>query len=74
MSIGIPKLIRIDRRGRECTVEIDGVEFTYAIAENGIAVDVSRDELPTVTLQLVAERIELTNDVHERPAGDPGQA
>ena len=59
----LPGLIKVVRQGGVAFVEIDSKAFPYAIAENGITVDVDRRECPTVTVTLMAERVEVHNSL-----------
>lgn len=64
-------LIKVTRKGRTATLEIDGVEFPWYIAEAGVEVDVDTREAPTVTITVLAERVELVNDLLPVRPGEP---
>lgn len=61
--IHLPKLITVERHGSHARVLVDGEEFPYAIAEGGLRIEgVGRNDMPAVTVTLVADRVEVTND------------
>lgn len=62
--ITIPKAIRVERHGRSGGVTVDGEPFPYAIADTHISVSIHHDERPTVTLTLVADRVEVVDDIN----------
>jgi len=58
------KLIRIERhpgRNAGATLWVDGQEFPWHVAL-GVTVEVNREEVPGVTLKLLADRVEVVDD------------
>ena len=53
-----PKLIEVSRTEG---IQIDGEEFTYPVADGSVVVTVSGDDVPSVTLTLLAERVTVDN-------------
>jgi hypothetical protein len=61
-----PKQIRVQRRGAYAQVFVDGEELLpHAISRDSVVVAVSPDEVPTVTLTLVADQVDVINTLHE---------
>lgn len=60
--MNLPK-IKVTRHGRTAEVEIDGQPFLWPIARDGIRATVDVEDAPTVTLTLVAESVEIVNDI-----------
>lgn len=57
--------ITVTRKGPHASVIVDGVEIPgAAIRRNSVVVPVDPDEIPTVTLTLVARDVQATN-THE---------
>lgn len=59
----IAGIIRIERAGRHTSITIDGVEFPWHISSDGPSVTVTNDDMPAVTLRIVADRIEVVDDI-----------
>lgn len=53
--------IKIYRSGRTAEMTIDGKPFPWPIAEDGAVVEVDTNNVPTITLTLVAARVEVEN-------------
>lgn len=53
--------ITVVRRGRRAVVQIDGEDFPWPIAANGVEVPVVSDECPTITLTILAESVSVDN-------------
>lgn len=64
--MAIPDLIQIVRRGAAARVFIDGEELPAPIPrDTAVVAYVNPDELPTITITLMAHRIDVINDVAE---------
>uniref|UniRef100_UPI003F494CCE hypothetical protein n=1 Tax=Pseudonocardia sp. CA-138482 TaxID=3240023 RepID=UPI003F494CCE len=63
-----PQLIKVIRQGsRAIGVQIDGDDFPYQV--DGIDTAVEREGVPGITITLLAERVEIVNDVKQfRPS------
>lgn len=68
------KLIRLERRGVGGRVLIDGQEFPWHIAADGVGYTFDPESVPVVQLTLLAERIEVDDDFSpaQGPAEQPG--
>lgn len=72
--MAIPNLIKVVRSGAKARVFIDGEELAAPIPrDTDVVAYVNPDDLPTVTLTLMARRVEVVNDVAEGE-GDDGKA
>lgn len=58
-----PKVIEVERRGSTAVLKIDGEDFPWAIARGGVSVNPDPDNVPTVTVTLVAERVFVDNQI-----------
>lgn len=58
----VPGIIRIERSGSAAQLWVDGQEFPWAIARDGLAVDVDTEDAPSVGLRLIADRVEVVDD------------
>lgn len=69
----LPKLIRVTRRGNRFEIEIDGVDFPWFTAQGMTRLTISRDNAPTLEVGLMAERIEVIDDINSEVihAADP---
>ncbi|MFJ8755682.1 hypothetical protein [Streptomyces cyaneofuscatus] len=65
----LARTIRVERRGREAHLFIDGDEFPFHIAADDPIVvgGVSPDDVPTVRFTVLAERVDMVNDLAETP-------
>ncbi len=65
--MAIPDLIRIVRRGAIAHVYVDGKELPAPIPREpgALVVDVDPDGMPTVTVRLMAHRVDVINDIQE---------
>ena len=60
----LAKLVRLERVGSSFKLEIDGERFPYAIAgDDTITISMERESLATVRFSLMAERLELVDDL-----------
>lgn len=57
------KVIQVQSRGAFAQVLVDGEEIPWHIARDTIRVDVQPDECPTVTLTLLADRVEVLDSI-----------
>lgn len=63
-----PKTIRIERYGTTARVLVDGDEFPFAVAEDGVIIGpIGTDSMPTVTLTLWAECVEVIDSAFREP-------
>lgn len=56
--IDLPKLIEVSRTGG---IRIDGEEFRFPVAEGSVVVTVDSNNVPSVALTLLAERVTVDN-------------
>lgn len=61
--------IRIERQGRRARFLIDGEDFPWPIAWDGIDVNVNPDNIPGVSLTILADRVEVV-DALQAPDGE----
>jgi hypothetical protein len=57
--------IKVNRRGTAAHVTIDGEPFPWFIARSGVRVDVDPDAVPTVTLTILANRVEVDDAIRD---------
>jgi hypothetical protein len=57
------KLIQVKQEGNAYSLKIDGQEFPWLIADGGIETRITRGHAPTVTVTILAERLELIHDL-----------
>lgn len=67
-----PRLIQVIRTGTLARVLVDGVELPYSIARDSVLVPVCPDDVPTVRLTLMADRVDVVNTLDEEGGGDDG--
>lgn len=61
--------ITVDRVGGTVVVLVDGVEIpAEAIRRHSLTVPVDPDEAPTIHLELIARRVEVTNTLNSEEA------
>lgn len=60
----IPKLIRVERYWQTAEITVDGQPFPYAVAREDIILSVDPDGMPSVTLTIYADRVEVVNDIN----------
>jgi|GEM_PF-4362546 len=60
----IPEKIKIINREGECLITIDGKEFPYAVGARDVIVNAA-SEIPSVTLTLLAEEVEVRHALTE---------
>ncbi|MFD3980758.1 hypothetical protein ACFWR6_19425 [Streptomyces griseus] len=65
----LARVVRVERRGRDAHLFIDGEEFPFHIAADDPIVvgGVSPDDMPTVRFTVLAERVDLVNEWAETP-------
>jgi hypothetical protein len=64
----IAREVRVERRGQIARLFIDGAEFPYTLAYEGIAVgDIHPDEMPTIRFTVIAERVDVINQFEPDP-------
>lgn len=56
------KQVKIERVGKDASITIDGDEFPWYIAENGIVVEPG-GEMPSVTIKLLAEDVKVSHSL-----------
>ena len=67
----IAGVVRVERRGQIARLFIDGAEFPYALAYEGIEVgDVHPDDCPSVRFTVLADRVDVINQFDPDPEGD----
>lgn len=58
----LAKVIKVRRNG---VFEINGEPFPYYLSNEGATVSVKRGELPGVLVRIVADRVELVDDLED---------
>lgn len=69
----LAKHITVKQVGADYSLQIDGEEFPWFITVDGVRTTVSREEMPAVTLTIVAERVEVEHAV-KAPAANGASA
>lgn len=59
MEPSLPEVIRVEIQGDDAAVTIDGEPFPWLIFDKPIDMSAHPSNMPTVTLTLLAERVEL---------------
>jgi hypothetical protein len=62
-NIKLANLVRVERHGSRTSLTIDGDEFPWFIAEGGVTVTPMTGEMPSVMIQLVADRVEVIDEL-----------
>lgn len=58
MSLQFP-LVEVWRTPGAVSLRIDGQEFPWPVSIEGISTQVRRDEVPSITLTILADRVEV---------------
>lgn len=62
----LPSVIRVERHGSVAEVFVDGEPFPYLISRQpGVHVVISPDEMPYITVTLMANRVEVVDSAHD---------
>ncbi|ONK09435.1 hypothetical protein [Streptomyces sp. MP131-18] len=63
MEPTLPELICVERRGNDTSITVDGQPFPYIVGRDDVHLSVDPDEIPSVTLTLYADRVEVINSL-----------
>lgn len=67
LATELAKLIEVEREAGEFSLRVDGKDFPWHIAVDGVTVHVSTDDLSSVTVTIVAEEVRVLD--RTRPTG-----
>lgn len=63
--------IRVERQGSSARLLIDGEDFPWPIAWDGIDVNVNPDNIPGVSVTILADRVEVVDALQAPDEGEP---